>query len=1012
MAEVIAQVDIDVEALINKAAETRQKLLEITGELKTLKSEFEKGNVSVSEYTKQVTELNAIEKVNRDELRVYDTMLKNTISTEATKMQSNKVMTGSIKEISAALSQNKLIYQQLNEEQREGARGQALLKTIQEQDAKYKELQKSIGNTQVEVGNYKQAILEALGEQGAFGFSLNGIVNTFNDFKEKASAIITPFSNFVNTGRLTGPAMSAAAGGTKKVSTAMKVLRGAIISTGIGALIVALGSLISYFTSTQEGADKLSRVLTPIKVVFASIYGVVQNVGKAIAEAFSKTSIIKDLGNLITNVILLPIKQVIGVVKGLGKVLTGDFKGAWEAVKKPTADTINSVKKVGSSAIEAGKQVAEGFKGAGSVFKEAWERGKRIEEISIKLASSEAAFVKKNSELSLEFEKQNEILRDTSKTLKERQEAGRKSIEIQEQINKLAKERNDLEVERMRLQQQSNDTSDAEKAELERKIAEKRKANEEMIKADVGQRKQLNKIDKEISDEAVKRAEEAKNARLKALEEESKAVEAYLNTNSPVAASLEERLRLEEEAMQKRLSILDREYKLGKYKKAEYEREKANIELEYDQLRAELSIEAVQKELERYEAANQSKVGSEVKLTEELITQEVARQEAIYQKKVEALEREKELKQQARQWDYNDEAAHQDALAELNFDKAGVQAELQAQMQAQQKEEQKAQEAADFEEKIATMQAQGAAEWEVDKAQMDHQYEEEWQALLDQLNNEQISREEFDQKRRTLEAKQAKDAIALEKKTEAAKLQLASSTLSSLKSVFGEQSEAGKAVAVAETTIATYKAATNAYASMAGISVVGPALGAAAAAAAIAAGLANVKKIMNTDTKYAEGGLVRGRSHAQGGVPFSVAGVGGYEMEGGEYIVNRAATAHYFPILEQINNSTRTGGYNAVRFASGGIVRGAEAQKIDYSQITKAIREGAMEGTQAGAFEGTRSGAFEGAQAGSLEGSKLGSMEGAMQGAYEGTNLGTSSGLAESSLRIGDNDFIRKTAVI
>lgn len=61
---------------------------------------------------------------------------------------------------------------------------------------------------------------------------------------------------------------------------------------------------------------------------------------------------------------------------------------------------------------------------------------------------------------------------------------------------------------------------------------------------------------------------------------------------------------------------------------------------------------------------------------------------------------------------------------------------------------------------------------------------------------------------------------------------------------FGEQSAVGKALAIAQTTMATYEAAMQAYKAMAGIPVVGPGLGIAAAAAAIAAGVANVKKIL------------------------------------------------------------------------------------------------------------------------------------------------------------------------
>lgn len=77
-------------------------------------------------------------------------------------------------------------------------------------------------------------------------------------------------------------------------------------------------------------------------------------------------------------------------------------------------------------------------------------------------------------------------------------------------------------------------------------------------------------------------------------------------------------------------------------------------------------------------------------------------------------------------------------------------------------------------------------------------------------------------------------------------LNLASSLLGQAADLFGKQTVAGKTFAVAQATIDTYKAANSAYASMAGIPVVGPALGAVAAGIAIAAGIKNVKAIVAT----------------------------------------------------------------------------------------------------------------------------------------------------------------------
>lgn len=77
-------------------------------------------------------------------------------------------------------------------------------------------------------------------------------------------------------------------------------------------------------------------------------------------------------------------------------------------------------------------------------------------------------------------------------------------------------------------------------------------------------------------------------------------------------------------------------------------------------------------------------------------------------------------------------------------------------------------------------------------------------------------------------------------------LEVASGIMGSMATIMGEETKAGKAFAISQAIIDTYKAANSAYASMAGIPYVGPALGIAAAAAAVASGIANVKTIMQT----------------------------------------------------------------------------------------------------------------------------------------------------------------------
>lgn len=138
--------------------------------------------------------------------------------------------------------------------------------------------------------------------------------------------------------------------------------------------------------------------------------------------------------------------------------------------------------------------------------------------------------------------------------------------------------------------------------------------------------------------------------------------------------------------------------------------------------------------------------------------------------------------------------------------------------------------------------------------------EQENALLNQQLMNEQLTAEQKEEIQRTLtennmalsDAQLANEQANtqayqnLQKARQQAlqgTLSVASSIAGSMASIWGEESKVGKGFATAQALIDTYSAANSAYSAMAGIPIVGPALGIAAAAAAVVAGIANVKKI-------------------------------------------------------------------------------------------------------------------------------------------------------------------------
>lgn len=186
---------------------------------------------------------------------------------------------------------------------------------------------------------------------------------------------------------------------------------------------------------------------------------------------------------------------------------------------------------------------------------------------------------------------------------------------------------------------------------------------------------------------------------------------------------------------------------------------------------------------------------------------------------------------------------------------------------------------------------------------------------------------------------QAKYEKAKEENTRArvnAELTMTAGLAGQMSTLLGEQSAIGKAFAVVQATINTYLGATKALAT-------GGILGIAQAAVVIAFGMkqvATIAKQKDPDTKintsvkkYAKGGMIYGRSHAQGGVTFRGDNGQVFEAEGGEnvYIMKKTASAEINALsaLNEAHGGNSFGTSGLYKFADGGMVAGlSEANRV------------------------------------------------------------------------------------
>lgn len=158
-----------------------------------------------------------------------------------------------------------------------------------------------------------------------------------------------------------------------------------------------------------------------------------------------------------------------------------------------------------------------------------------------------------------------------------------------------------------------------------------------------------------------------------------------------------------------------------------------------------------------------------------------------------------------------------------------------------------------------------------------------------------------------------------------AELTMTAGLAGQMSTLLGEESAVGKAFGVVQATINTYIGATKALAQ-------GGILGIAQAAIVTAFGMkqvATIAKQKDPDTKvssvkkYAKGGQIFGKSHAQGGVTFRGDNGQVFEAEGGEnvYIMKKSASAEINALsaVNEAHGGNSFGTSGLYKFADGGM---------------------------------------------------------------------------------------------
>lgn len=257
---------------------------------------------------------------------------------------------------------------------------------------------------------------------GVFGVNIGAVTGHINTFKAGTTAM---------SGGLKGATRSSGV-----FSGALKFLKVALLGTGVGALVVALGVLVTYFTSTQRGANKLSKIMAAIGAVVDVVTDRASALGEKVFWAFNHPKeAILGLWETLKKNVLNRVTGIMDVFSGLGKMISSAFDLDFDGVKKHLGEVKSSLVQATTGIdTEQQKKIIDGVKGLVHEIKEEASAAAILNVAQNKLEAQQVALIESYAKRRAEVERLRLASKDETKSAEDRANSLQKAADIEKTI--------------------------------------------------------------------------------------------------------------------------------------------------------------------------------------------------------------------------------------------------------------------------------------------------------------------------------------------------------------------------------------------------------------------------------------------------------------------------------------------------------------------------------------------------------------------------------------------------
>ena len=336
--EKILEIKVKYDDAISAIAEYRTEMDKLKQHEKELRDELKKAqkdeNLSAKERAAALAKYNIEMEKTKAEYAQYSDAVRTLTKHMQNERKQQTENEGSLKALRAELSNLTADYDSLSREARNGEAGKKLQEQINAITNELKGAEEETQRFYRNVGNYKNAIIEAADANIPFVDEIHKAVTAMGGLREYLSGLSGELGEIVSSFKA---AQASTAGMTvaqaalttslNVSSAALKVFRLALISTGIGAIVVALGSLISYLSQTQAGIELANKVMGALGATVNVLIDRASKLGSALV-------------NLFTGNFSKAADDAKEAFTGIGKEIAEESKQAWAL-----ADALNEIDK-------------------------------------------------------------------------------------------------------------------------------------------------------------------------------------------------------------------------------------------------------------------------------------------------------------------------------------------------------------------------------------------------------------------------------------------------------------------------------------------------------------------------------------------------------------------------------------------------------------------------------------------------------------------------------------------